>query len=102
MKAKSSIPQVKHIPKRTCIGCNRTTAKRELVRLVCDDEGNLVVDNTGKKSGRGAYLCPNRICWEKALKSGRLSHALRRKFSAENIEMLINYARGFDNAGSNT
>jgi len=102
MEGKSSVTHMKHIPKRTCVGCSRTTAKRELIRLVCNEEGNLAVDTTGKKSGRGAYLCPNCSCWEKALKSGRLSHALRRKFSTENVETLVNYARGFDNIGRNT
>ena len=44
----------RHIPQRTCIACRKTGAKRELVRLVCDTEGGVDIDLTGKKSGRGA------------------------------------------------
>ena len=49
--------QQKKIPMRKCIGCNEMKEKRELVRIVRDPEGNISVDLTGKKSGRGAYIC---------------------------------------------
>ena len=62
----------KRIPVRMCIGCGEHKEKRELIRVVRDKEGNLSIDTTGKKPGRGAYLCPNPQCLAKALKSKRL------------------------------
>jgi len=96
-KDKASAQQLKHIPQRTCIACRKTGAKRELVRLVAVAEGCVEVDLTGKKSGRGAYLCKKPACWETALKTGKLSAALRTAIEAENREKLVNYAKGFDN-----
>lgn len=89
----------RHIPQRTCIACRKTTAKRELVRLVYLGEGGVDVDVTGKKSGRGAYLCPNRGCWEGAIKAGRLEYALHTRLKPDDKEKLVNYARGLDNTG---
>ena len=61
------------VPRRTCIGCNTTTNKRELVRVVRQPEGGVVADPTGKKAGRGAYVHQQPECWELALKKGRSS-----------------------------
>jgi predicted RNA-binding protein YlxR (DUF448 family) len=88
---------VRHIPQRTCIACRKTNRKRELVRLVCLPETGVEVDLTGKKSGRGAYLCPDRECWEIALKMGKLEYALRTRLKPDNKEKLVNYYLGFDN-----
>ncbi len=67
----------KHIPQRTCIGCREVEAKRELLRIVRTPEGRVVVDPTGKRAGRGAYLHRERECWETVLNArGRLEHAL--------------------------
>ena len=73
----------KHIPQRTCIGCRETKPKRQLIRIVNTPDGKAEVDPSGKKSGRGAYLCRSSICWEKGLKKGRLERALRRNISDE-------------------
>lgn len=62
----------KKIPMRKCIGCNESKPKKELVRVVKSPEGEISVDLTGKKSGRGAYICPNAECLKKARKSKRL------------------------------
>jgi len=67
----------KHIPQRTCVECRTTRPKRELVRIVRLAEGGVTIDETGKKSGRGAYLCRRKTCWEGALSCGRLEHALK-------------------------
>ena len=67
----------KHIPQRTCIECRITRPKRELVRIVRLAEAGVTIDETGKKSGRGAYLCRRKACWEGALSCGRLEHALK-------------------------
>lgn len=64
-------------PQRTCIGCQRVRAKRELVRLVRTPAGEMIVDATGKVAGRGAYLCPNRRCWLTALQRRRIGQALK-------------------------
>lgn len=64
---------MKRIPERTCIGCNETKPKNELLRIVKDKENSVCVDITGKKNGRGAYICAKQECLEKAIKSNRLS-----------------------------
>ena len=72
-KAISKQPKrIKHIPKRTCIGCRETKAKRELIRIISTLQGNVEVDLTGKKLGRGAYLCHQETCWDMGLKKNRL------------------------------
>ena len=70
---------MKKIPMRTCIGCKEIKPKKELVRIVKDPEGNVSVDFTGRKNGRGAYICLNEECLDKAIKSRRLS----REFSMQ-------------------
>src|SRR5437868_2306858 len=76
-KKKISGPRPKHIPVRTCIACRRTDAKRGLFRLVRQADGRVAVDPTGKRAGRGAYLCHDPACWEQALKRRGLERALR-------------------------
>ncbi len=63
---------LKELPKRTCIGCNQIKLKKELIRIVKNKEGQIFIDKTGKANGRGAYLCNNIECLEKAIKSKRL------------------------------
>ena len=76
-KKKTSGPRPKHVPVRTCVACRRTDAKRGLFRLVRDADGRVAVDPTGKRAGRGAYLCHDPACWEQALKRRGLERALR-------------------------
>jgi predicted RNA-binding protein YlxR (DUF448 family) len=64
-----------------------------LLRLVCLADGSVEVDPTGKKSGRGAYLCHSPACWEAGIKRGRLEHALRTTITPENREQLIEYGK---------
>jgi predicted RNA-binding protein YlxR (DUF448 family) len=73
--AKKARPHVKHIPQRTCVGCRQTLAKRSLIRLVRTTDG-VLIDQTGKTPGRGAYLHNIRTCWEAGLK-GSLANALK-------------------------
>jgi predicted RNA-binding protein YlxR (DUF448 family) len=86
-------PRSKHIPQRTCIGCRRSSGKRDFVRLVRLPEGRLEVDPTGKKPGRGAYLCSDPACWQAALRRDRLAAALRIQISDEDRSTLLEYAR---------
>jgi uncharacterized protein len=67
------------------------------VRLVRIEGEGVEVDLTGKKSGRGAYLCPSSTCWENALNNGKLEYALHTSLKADNREKLVNYAKGFNN-----
>lgn len=68
--------QQKKVPMRKCIGCNESKQKKELVRIVRSPEGEISLDMTGKKSGRGAYICPNADCLNKARKSKRIDRIL--------------------------
>ena len=63
--------KVKKIPLRMCTGCMEMKPKKELIRVVKTPEGEVTVDLTGKKSGRGAYICRNIECLEKAFKAKR-------------------------------
>ena len=65
-------PRQKHIPQRTCIACKEVRPKRELIRVVRTPDGHILLDPTSKKSGRGAYVCARRSCWDIALKRGKL------------------------------
>ncbi|WP_294496130.1 YlxR family protein [uncultured Gemmiger sp.] len=67
--------QQRKIPVRRCVGCNAQKPKKELVRVVRSPDGTVSVDPTGKKAGRGAYLCPNTTCLAKARKAKRLQNA---------------------------
>ena len=86
----------RHIPQRTCVACRCTTAKRELVRVVRTAEGGVEVDPTGKRSGRGAYLCPTPDCWRLAVQKGRLERALKTSVSARDKEALLQYAQSLE------
>ena len=58
---------MKKIPLRTCMGCNEKKPKKELVRIVKNNEGQICLDKTGKAQGRGAYICDCKECLEKVL-----------------------------------
>ena len=73
----AEIKAQKKIPERKCVGCGVSKEKKLLIRVVRDPEGNVFLDGTGKKSGRGAYLCPNPACLKKAKKSKRLDGNLK-------------------------
>ena len=78
----------KKVPQRTCMGCHAKKDKRELVRIVRSPEGEISVDMTGKKPGRGAYICPDLECLNKVVKSKRLERSLETAISQEIYEML--------------
>lgn len=79
---------MKSIPQRTCIGCNSQKDKKELIRIVKNKEGIISIDKTGKAQGRGAYICENIECLEKAIKSKRLERTFDTKISDEIYENL--------------
>lgn len=81
MAKKQQVRSKKHIPLRTCIICREKCDKRQLTRIVCAPEGGVAVDFTGKKNGRGAYLCQKLNCWEKAVSTHHLGQALKTEVS---------------------
>ena len=68
--------KVKKIPMRQCLGCNEHKPKRELIRILRTPEGEVIADVTGKKNGRGAYLCPSKTCLGRVQKSKRAEKVL--------------------------
>ena len=80
--------QAKKVPVRMCSGCGQHIPKKELIRVVRSPEGELSVDLTGKKSGRGAYLCQNVECLKKARKTRRLERSLSCQIPDEVYERL--------------
>ena len=67
---------MKKMPQRSCTGCNLKKDKKDLIRIVKDKTGKIIVDKTGKAPGRGSYLCNSTECLEKAKKTKRLERAL--------------------------
>ncbi|NLV21741.1 MAG: YlxR family protein [Syntrophomonadaceae bacterium] len=80
--------KVRKIPQRMCVGCREMKNKRDLLRVVRTPEGNIEVDPTGKKSGRGAYLCPNPECLSQAVKGKRLQKALEHQISDDILDII--------------
>ncbi|NFO12946.1 YlxR family protein [Clostridium botulinum] len=80
--------KVKKIPLRMCTGCMEMKSKKELIRIVKSPEGDISVDLTGKKSGRGAYICRDIECFEKAFKAKRLNRNLDSSISEQIYERL--------------
>jgi predicted RNA-binding protein YlxR (DUF448 family) len=79
---------VKKIPQRMCTGCMEMKIKKQLIRVVKNKEEDVSIDFTGKKPGRGAYICKNIACLEKAIKTRRLSKNLETTISEEIYEKL--------------
>ncbi|KAB2954354.1 YlxR family protein [Heliorestis acidaminivorans] len=80
--------RTKKIPQRICVGCGETKDKKALIRVVRTPEGEILFDPTGKKSGRGAYLCVSQDCLNKAIKAKRLEKALKQAITPDVIEQL--------------
>lgn len=88
---KKKQPRPKHEPQRTCIGCGEVKSKQELIRIVRTESGSVAIDPTGKRSGRGVYLCKVESCWVTGLKKERLDRALRIKITSEDRRELEQY-----------
>jgi len=78
----------KHVPIRTCVGCRQAKPKKELIRVVRTPQSEIEIDLTGKKSGRGAYLCRSKECLSKAFQGRQLQRALQTDIS-EDIKTLL-------------
>ena len=79
------------LPQRTCVGCRTVSTKRAMTRVVRTPEGTVEIDPTGKRSGRGAYLCQQKSCWESALKRRSLEHALKTTLDESARAALVAY-----------
>ncbi len=92
-------PRPRHVPLRPCVACRQEQAKRDLIRIVRTPAGSIEIDPTGRKAGRGAYLCKRRACWEAALARRALDHALKTTLTEADREMLRQYAATLPESG---
>jgi uncharacterized protein len=89
MKKISYSPAAKSAPQRTCAACRQVKGKKDMVRLVRTPAGSIEIDATGKKEGRGAYLCKDGACWDKLVKGKQLEHAFKSEINRKELEQLI-------------
>ena len=83
---------MKTIPQRTCIGCNIKGNKKDFIRIVKDNQNSISIDRTGKANGRGAYICDNIDCLEKAIKNKRIEKSFKMQIDEsvyENLRSVI-------------
>ena len=78
----------KKIPVRRCVGCQEMKGTKEMIRVIRTPEGDFLLDATGKKNGRGAYLCPSRECLDKARKNKGLERSFKQAIPKEVYEAL--------------
>lgn len=78
----------KKIPQRMCVTCRLMRPKRELIRLVASQDGNIALDPTGKKPGRGAYVCRSHQCLEQAIRGRKLDKGLKTRVNEQIIAAL--------------
>ena len=78
----------KKIPVRRCVGCQEMKKKKEMIRVIRTKEGEFLLDATGKKNGRGAYICPSKECLGKAVKSKGLERSFKQAIPEEVYEAL--------------
>lgn len=79
----------KKIPMRQCVGCREMKNKKEMLRIIISSENEILLDTTGKKNGRGAYICPDRECLAQAIKNKGLERSLKTAIPGEVIEHLV-------------
>ena len=82
----------RHIPQRSCVVCRQKYDKRQLIRLVHTPDAGVIVDLTGKRNGRGAYLCDQPACWDKINeKPDILAQALKTTITAAELAAIISH-----------
>mgnify|MGYP001724983743 CR=1 FL=1 len=79
---------VRKVPMRQCIGCQEMKSKKEMIRVIKTAEGEILLDATGRKNGRGAYLCPSMECLKKAVKGKGLERSFKMAIPKEVYEAL--------------
>lgn len=90
--------KTRKIPQRMCLGCQESHPKKELIRIVRSPEGEYSVDATGKKPGRGAYICPKQDCFDKARKSRGLERSFKNAIDPAVYEALAQQLQALDGA----
>lgn len=88
--------KVKKIPMRRCIGCMESKPKKELIRIVCNQEKTVSVDGTGKAPGRGAYLCPSTACFTMARKKKAISRNLEVPLTEEQLDAIFEELKAYE------
>ena len=78
----------KKIPLRQCVGCGEMKSKKDMIRVLRTVQGDILIDATGRKNGRGAYLCPSGECLRKAVKSRGLDRSFKMAIPKEVYEAL--------------
>ena len=78
----------KKVPMRKCVGCQEMKSKKEMLRVIRTREGEFLLDATGKKNGRGAYICPSSECLSKAIRQKGLERSFKQAIPQEVYEML--------------
>lgn len=86
----------KKIPLRQCVGCGEMKSKKEMTRIIKTAENEILMDITGKKNGRGAYICKSRDCLEKARKNRGLERSLKSAIAPEMYESLQKELEAFE------
>jgi predicted RNA-binding protein YlxR (DUF448 family) len=76
------------IPVRTCIGCKCKKPKKDMIRIIKTPDGKIEIDRTGKKSGRGAYICGNAKCLDIALRKNNLNRSLKQDIPLQTLDEL--------------
>ncbi len=99
LRGEGKVPVTKKVPSRICVGCQSSVPKRELLRVVRTVAGSVEVDPTGKKSGRGVYVCPRFECIDRAFKAKRLEKALQQPVGEEVLTVLRQQAEARQNPG---
>ena len=92
----AEVKKERKLPIRRCTGCGEHFPKNTLIRVLRTPEGEIVLDLTGKRSGRGAYICKNRECLKKARRASRLSASLECSISSEIYDRLEQELEGAD------
>lgn len=83
----------RHIPERKCVACGQRFPKRELIRVVRTPEGTVLVDQAGKKPGRGAYVCRTTTCWQRGVPKTSLERSLNTTMSQESQDQIMAFYR---------
>ena len=86
----------KKIPMRQCIGCGEMKPKKEMIRVIKTAEDEIILDTTGRKNGRGAYICPASECLQKAIKCTGLERSFKLPIPQDVYEMLTKEMEEFE------
>lgn len=85
--------KIKKTPQRKCVVCNTHKDKKDLLRIVKDQEGQVTIDLTGKKNGRGAYICMDEKCIQQAKNKRSLNNSLKTNISEEIYQEIESYVK---------